>query len=143
MTLVLMHLINPIILAPKFLPLMVTKEPHTSAGDKCNTMTPKSGSKPSPVQHQKKKRRVLTNDTVKRSQLDMGMFWLSNLKMKMNKIFSRDLRERVCIQFFCRGRECRRDPDIICPSFSSEDLKLETIELIEDHFLAKKVGWFN
>jgi hypothetical protein len=28
-------------------------------------------------------------------------------------------------------------------SFSSEDPKLETIEFIRDHFLAKKVSWFN
>jgi hypothetical protein len=76
----------------------------------------------------------------------MGMFWLTIPKMKMNKIFPCDLREKVCILFCCRGREFKRDPDIVCPFLhpcSSEDLKLETIKLIGDHFLAKKVGWFN
>jgi hypothetical protein len=40
----------------------------------------------------------------------------------------------------------QEDPDVICPFLhpcSLEDLKLETIELIRDHFLAKKVNWFN
>jgi hypothetical protein len=76
----------------------------------------------------------------------MGMFWLSNPKMEMNKIFPRDLHEKVCLQFCCSGRKCKRVPDIDCPFLhphSSEDLKLETFKTIRDHFLAKKVGWFN
>jgi hypothetical protein len=66
--------------------------------------------------------------------------------MKMNKISPRNLREKVCIQFYCRGQEFKRDPDVVCPFLdprSLEDLKLETIELIGDHFLANMVGWFN
>ncbi len=54
------------------------KAPRTSAGDKHNTMTPKSRAKSSPVQHQKKQCWVVTNNTVKHAQLDMGMFWLCN-----------------------------------------------------------------
>jgi hypothetical protein len=37
-------------------------------------------------------------------------------------------------------------PRHFCPFLhprSLEDLKLETIELIRGHFLAKKVGWFS
>ncbi len=122
------------------------KAPCTSAGDKHNTTTPESGSKPSPVQRQKKQCRVVTNNTVKHAQLNMGMFWLYNLKMKMNMIFPRDLRKKVCIQFCCRGQECKRDPDAVCSFLhpcSLEDLKLETIKLIGDHFLLNMVGWFS
>jgi hypothetical protein len=88
----------------------------------------------------------VTNNTAKCAQLDMEMFWLSNPKLKMTKIFPRDLPEKVCIQFCCRGQECKRDSDTVCPFLhppSSEDLKLETIKLIGYHFLAKKIGWFN
>jgi hypothetical protein len=106
-----------------------------------------SMAKPSPVQRQKKQCRVLTNNTVQRAQSDMGMFWLSYPKMKMKEIFPLDLPEKVCIQFCCRGQECKRDSDIVCPCLhphSLEDLKLETIKFIRDHFLAKKIiGWFN
>jgi hypothetical protein len=68
---------------------------RTSAGDKRNTTTPKGGVKPSPVQRQKKQRRAVANDTVKRAQLDMGMFWLHNPKIRNSKIFPRDLPDRV------------------------------------------------
>jgi hypothetical protein len=115
------------------------KAPCTSAGDKRNTMTSKSGSKPSPVQRQKKQHLVVTNNTVKCAPSDMGMFWLSNPKMKMNEIFHCDLHEKVCIQFCCRGQECKRELGSNFPFLyphSSEDLKLETIKLIGDHFLA-------
>jgi hypothetical protein len=74
----------------------------------------------------------------------MGMFWLSNPKMKLNELLPSDLCEKVCIQFCCKGRECMKDPGVVCPFLhpcSSEDLHLETIELI--NFLAKKVGWLN
>jgi hypothetical protein len=83
---------------------------------------------------------------VKQDQLDMGMFWLTNPKMKMNKIFPCDLHEKVCIQFCCRGQECKRDPVVILSIPSSLVIRgpiLETIELNGDHFLAKKVGWLN
>ncbi len=74
------------------------------------------------------------------------MFWLSILKMKMTKIFPHDLPEKVCIQFCCRGQECKRDSYTICPFLhpcSLDHLKLETIKLIRYHFLAKKIGWLN
>jgi hypothetical protein len=50
---------------PKPVPSNGDKLPCTSLGDKHNTTTPKSRLKPSPVKHQKKQRRVVTNDTVK------------------------------------------------------------------------------
>ncbi len=57
----------------------------------------------------------------------------------------------TCVKGFvsnsaAEGEKCKRDPHVICPFLypcSLEDLKLETIELIGDHFLAKKVSWFN
>ncbi len=90
---------------PNPVPSNGNKVPCTSTGDKHNTTIPESGSKPSLVQRQKKQRRVVTNNTVQRAQPDMGVFWLTNLKIKMNEIFPRDLHEKVCIQFCCRGQE--------------------------------------
>jgi hypothetical protein len=64
---------------------------------------------------------------------------------KSKAIFPCDLPEKVCIQFCCRGQECKRDPNLVCQFLlpcSLEDLKLETIKLIKNYFLAKKVSWF-
>jgi hypothetical protein len=98
---------------------------------------------------------------MKHAQLDMGMFWLHNptIKMseifpcwlhnptiRMSEIFPWDLPDRVCIHFCCRGRECKRELETACLFFhpcSSEELTLETIELICNHFIAKIIGWFN
>jgi hypothetical protein len=76
----------------------------------------------------------VTNNTVKLAQSDMEMFWLSKPKMKMNKIFPRDLGEKVFIQFCCRGQECKRDPDIVCSFLhpcSSEDINWKPLNPLE------------
>jgi hypothetical protein len=57
------------------------KAPCTSTGDRHNTTTPERGLKPSLVQCQKMQHRVVTNNTVKCAQWDMGMVWLHNRKM--------------------------------------------------------------
>ncbi len=93
-----------------------------SAGDKRNTTTPIGGVKPSPIQCQKKQRRAVTNNTVKVPHLDMGMFWLYNPKIRMGKI-PRDLPEKVCIQFYCRGRECKKESETSSP-FLHSNLRL-------------------
>jgi hypothetical protein len=102
--LVLMHPTNPTFLAPNLFPPMATRylvlpqeisitPPQHPRADQSHIWS----------NTRKKQRYVVTNDTVKHAQLDLGMFWLTNPKMKMNKIFPYDLGEKVCIQFCCRG----------------------------------------
>jgi hypothetical protein len=71
---------QPNIPGPKPVTSNGKKVPCTSAGDKPNTTTSEIRSKPSPVQCQKKQRQVVTNDTVRCAQLDMGMSWPTNPK---------------------------------------------------------------
>jgi hypothetical protein len=76
----------------------------------------------------------------------MGMFWLHNPKIRMSKIFPQDLPEKVCILFRSRGKECKRELETACPFLHPrppEDLKLETIKLISNHFMAKMTSRFN
>ena len=113
-----------------------------SAGNKHNTTTPKGGAKPSPVQCQKKYCRAVASNTLKHAQLDMGIFWVHNPKIRNREIFPWDLPQKVCIQFCCGGSECKRESETACPFLhccSPEDLKLETIELIGSHFMTKKI----
>jgi hypothetical protein len=118
----------------------------TFAVDKHNTTTPKGGAKPSPIQHQKKHCLAVINNTVKCPQSDMVMFWLYNPKINMSNFFPRDLSQKGGILFCCRGREFNNETETACPFLHPhlpEDLKPETMELIGDHFMAKKIGWFN
>ena len=71
------------------------------------------------------------------------MFWLTNPKMKFSEILPSDLPEKICVPFSCMGQECKRESEEACTFInpcSAADLKLETIEIIGDHFTAKKFG---
>jgi hypothetical protein len=39
---------------------------------------------------------------------DMGMFYLRNPESRATDIFPRDLTQKVCVDFTCKGRECTR-----------------------------------
>jgi hypothetical protein len=73
----------------------------------------------------------------------MGMFFLYKPDMKASDIFPKDMSELVCENFTCKGRECTKEN---CPHLHPRkvgDLKKETVISIGEHFIAKKVGWFN
>jgi len=73
----------------------------------------------------------------------MGMFFLYKPDMKASDIFPKDMSELVCVDFTCKGRECTKEN---CPHLHPRkvgDMKKETVTSIGEHFLAKKVGWFN
>jgi hypothetical protein len=76
----------------------------------------------------------------------MGMICIYNPRIRISKIIPRDLPQKACIQFCCRGRECKKELATACPFLhphSPADLKLETIKLIGDYFMAKKIGRSN
>jgi hypothetical protein len=77
-----MHLINPTILAQNLLPPMATGHLVLLRGISITPQHPRMGQ--SHLRSNVKKQcQVVTKDTVKRAQLNMGMFWLSNPKMKI------------------------------------------------------------
>jgi len=54
--------------------------------------------------------------------------------------------EKICMPFCCRGRVCKTKSEEACTFLhprSSIDLKIKTIKMIGDHFLAEKISWFN
>jgi hypothetical protein len=94
-------------------------------------------------QRLKKPRRSAVADSSKRNMSDMGMFFLYKPDMKASDIFPKDMSESVCENFTCKGRECTKEN---CPHLHPRkvgDLKKETVISIGEHFIAKKVGWFN
>ena len=118
----------------------------TNTGDKGNLTTPKGKAKPSQTQHQKNQHRTVANDTSKRQNTDMKMFWLHNPRIRITDVFSANLPEKVCVNFCCRGKECKRENDKACTFLhpcSATNLKLETIEKISDHFKDRNISWFN
>ena len=71
------------------------------------------------------------------------MFYLCNASINPVDIFPRDMPEKLCINFTCKGKECNNaNCDFAHPRKASE-LKRETIIPIANHFIKKDVGWFN
>jgi hypothetical protein len=108
-----MHLINPTILAPNLLPSMATWHLVLLQGISLTPQHPRAGQSHLPSNARKKQCRVVTNNTVKCAQSDMGVFWLSNPKMKMNEIFLCDLCEKVCIQLLSIASHIGQDGKVV------------------------------
>jgi hypothetical protein len=73
----------------------------------------------------------------------MGMFFLSKPDMKASDVFPKGMAELVCDNFTCKGRECTRENCTFVHPRKVGDLKKETVNAIDKHFLEKRVGWFN
>jgi hypothetical protein len=94
-------------------------------------------------QRLKKPRCSVVANSSKRNVSDMGMFFLVKSDMKASDIFPKDMSELVCVDFTCKGRECTKEN---CPHLHPRkvgDMKKETVTSIGEHFIVKKVGWFN
>jgi hypothetical protein len=67
----------------------------------------------------------------------MGMLWLQNSRIRITDIFPVNLPKKVCVNFCCRGIECKKKNEEACTFLhpcSVTNLKLETIKKIGGHF---------
>jgi len=92
---------------------------------------------------EKPRRSSAAADSSKRNVRDMGMFFLNKPNMKASDIFPTGLIQSVCAHFACKDRECTRENCTFVHPRKVGDLKKETVNSIGDHFIEKKVGWFN
>jgi hypothetical protein len=113
-------------------------------GDKRDPGTPDTDEGKSSTRQQKKKaRRAMKADTAAKEKKDLGMFYLKNPKISPSNVFPKDMPEKICANFTCKGKECvNANCDFIHPRKASE-LKRETILAIASHFDKKDIGWFN
>ena len=49
------------------------------------------------------------NKSTKHNVINMGMFYLHAPDMKANEVFPKDVPEKICIAFTCKGRECTNE----------------------------------
>ena len=82
-------------------------------------------------------------DNTKRNVSEMGMFFLYKSNMQASDIFPNGLIQSVCADFACKGRECTRENCTFVHPRKVGDLKKETVNAIGNHFLEKKIGWFD
>ncbi len=71
------------------------------------------------------------------------MFYLRIASINPSDILHKDMPEKLCVNFTCKGKECTNaNRDFAHPRKASE-LKRKTILAIASHFIKKDVGWFN
>jgi hypothetical protein len=82
-------------------------------------------------------------DTAAKKKIDLGMFYLCNASINPTDIFPRDMPEKLCVNFTCKGKECNNtNCGFACPGKASE-LKHKMIITIANHFIKKDMGWLN
>jgi hypothetical protein len=121
-----------------------TYTPEQRDGGNCNPTTPdKNEDNPSGHHRQKKPGRGVKVDTAAKEKKDLDMFYLHNASINPADIFPKDMPEKLCTDFTCKGKECNNtNCDFAHPRKASE-LKRETIIAIANHFIKKAVGWLN
>ena len=107
--------------------------------------SPDESAKTAAAQRQKKVRRDGITDSAAKTRpvTDKGMFFVANPSTKATDIFPKDMPDKLCADFTCKGRECTRDTCSFKHPRSAKELQKETIVMIAKHFASKGVGWFN
>jgi hypothetical protein len=98
---------------------------------------------PSGRQRQKWPRRGVKVDTATKEKKDLGMFYLHNPSINSADIFPKNMTEKLCANFTCKGKECTNTNCNFAHPRKALELKRKTIILIANHFINKDVGWFN
>jgi hypothetical protein len=71
------------------------------------------------------------------------MFYLHNLSINPADIFPRDMPEKLCTNFACKGKECNNTNCDFAHPRKALELKLKMIIAIANHFIKKDVRWLN
>jgi hypothetical protein len=116
---------------------------RNEAAKRDSAVTPDDNTKTPANQRLKKPCRSVAADSTKRNIMEMGMFFLSKPDIKASDVFPKGMAESVCVDFTCKGRECTRENCTFVQTRKVGDLKKETINAIGEHFLEKRVSWFN
>ncbi len=117
--------------------------PRYEAAKHDSAMTPDDNAKTPANQCLKKPHCSVAANSTMRNVMELGMFFLSKPDMKASDIFLKGMAELVCVDFTRKGRECTRENHTFVHPRKVGDLKKETVIAIGEHFLKKRVGWFN
>jgi hypothetical protein len=99
--------------------------------------------RPSGHQRQKKPCRRVKVDTAAKEKKELGMFYLCNPSINPADIFPKDMPEKICANFTCKGKECTNTNCNFAHPRKALELKRKMIILIANHLIKKDVGWFN
>jgi hypothetical protein len=115
-----------------------TSTPKQRNGSKRDPTTPDTNyDNPSGRQRQKQPCRGVKVDTAAKEKNDLGMFHLLNASSKPLDIFPKDMPEKLCRNFTCKGKECNKANCDFAHPWKASELKRKTIIAITNHFIKK------
>ena len=71
---------------------------------------------------------------------DMGMFYLKNPDSKHPNIFPSGIKDRICVDFTCKGPKCLGNPCPLKHPRRAKDIDKEDVEAIAAHFKKHSSG---
>ena len=121
-----------------------TKSDQSTCRDtKSKPATPNSNDSGNRHNQNKKSRREADGDQPKFDGKAMGMFYLRSPESRTTDVFPRDLAQKVCVDFTCKGRECTREPCSFMHPCNPRDMDRATVEAIARNFATTKKGWLS
>ena len=107
---------------------------------KRNPATPDGGNDKD-IMSKEPNKRVKVVGTQGGNKKEMGMFYLKNAELRATYIFPRDLAQKVCADFTCKGRECIREPCSFLHPRNPREMDKATVKAIPRNFATTKMGW--
>ena len=74
---------------------------------------------------------------------EMGMFSLRNAEAQATDIFPRDLAQKVCVDYTCKGRECSRESCPFMHPCNPREMDKVTIKAIAQNSTTTKKSWLS
>ena len=72
-----------------------------------------------------------------------GMFYLRNPKLLTSDVFPKDLAQKVCVEFTCKGKDCLREACTFLHPCYPKNMTRITVKAIAWNFATTKKGWLS
>ena len=125
---------------------MSPESDKTQPGNQKRTpASPDDSAKAMATQHKKKVHHDGITDSLAKTHpvTNKGMFFVASPTMKATDILPKDMPDKLCVDFTCKGRECMRKNFSFKHPRTAKELQKATIVMIANHFASKGVGWLN
>ena len=124
--------------------VVVTPPAQTRREDKRLPATPAKSDNALESPAKKTRRSASSSEASGYVKKEMGMFLLFDPESTKSTIFPQGVKDRICVDFTCKGRECKNTN---CTTSMHprrpQNMNKEDVEAIARHFKANKIGWLS
>jgi hypothetical protein len=88
-------------------------------------------------------KKVKVVETCGKDRKTLGMFYLINADVRVGEVFPRDMEEKICVDFTCKGKECTRENCPFKHPVNPRDMDKCSVIAISRNFSKTKKGWLS